>query len=416
MARTKKENTETGEFDIESFSKKMIEQMNEMLGTKVVYNLAEDDSPGKVEKWYSTNCRLLDWVISGRKDGGFPGGRFVEISGPEAIGKSHIAYQVARWVQDHGGITNYCDTEEASLEENIRRLGVNTRNGRFQYSKPTSIEETFRIFENFLKLTDAIPKDKKPPLCLVWDSLIGVGSEVEAEMDFADAQRPGVNAKQIAFGFRKIRNALNKNDALLLIINQVYDVINAGMYEKKTKQKGGAAPRYDSSVRLELNAFGHIYPDEMERQDAVAKGLSPIGIKVRANVIKNRVAPPFRSVEFEIHFGVGIKEHNSIWDLLCKEDEVDLGSDMLFKVMNNGAWKEFGVFKKDTGEEIMTSGKFRKKEIENKLMVEHKKIINDAIDVIMAKKMSKDNEEFKNMVDPSLLETDSDSDLLDEVG
>lgn len=415
MARTKKENSDSGEFDIEKFADNMLNQMNDVLGEQMVFNLGENENPAKIEKWYSTSCRLLDWVLSGRKDGGFPGGRFCEIHGAESIGKSHISYQVVRSVLENGGLVNYCDTERASDVKNLKNLKIDINSKRFQYSKPDSIENVFRVIENFLKLAESIPKDKKPLICFVWDSLIGVGSEVEAEMDFADAQRPGVNAKQIAFGFRKIRNAIDRNNALLLIVNQVYDVINAGMYEKKTKAKGGAAPRYDSTVRVELNAFGEVYPDEMERQEAVAKGLMPIGIKVRAYIAKNRVAPPKRSVEFEIHFGVGIKEHNSIWELLNKEEEINLGNDLVFKVIGNGAWKEFGVFKKGTGEEIVNSGKFRKRDLEEKLMVEHKKIINDAIDVIMARKMSADNDEYKDAIDPSMLEV-NDDEAFDEVG
>ncbi len=415
MAKTKKEDT-SEEFDADKFSDEMIEKMNSMFDAKIVHNLAKDSDPATIKKWYSTKSKLLDWVISGRKQGGFPGGRVCEISGVESIGKSHIAYQVARWTQENGGINCYEDTELASSIENLKNLGINVGK-RFQYSKPKSIEETFRIAEAFLKLALPVPKSKRPPLCIVWDSLGGMGSEYEQGLDFSDPLRPGANAKQIAFGLRKIRNSLNETDATFIVINQVYDIINAGMYEKKTQSKGGRGLKYDCAVRVELAACGHVYPDDMERQEAIAKGLNSIGIKVRATTVKNKVASPFRTIEFEIHYGVGIKEYNQIWELLCKANEVDLGNGMLFKIISNGAWKNFGLYDKTNGVEVMTSGSFRKKELEHKLTIEHKKIIDDAIDVVMAHKMSKDNEEENSSIDPALLEVEgeSSSDLIDDL-
>lgn len=414
MAKVKKTDDD---FDIDSFSDKMIDQMNDMLGVKVVHNLGISEDPARIKKWYSTGCKSLDWIVGGSANSGFPGGRVSEVSGVESIGKSHVAYQVARCVQESNGITCYEDTELASSIENLQRLGINTAK-RFQYSKPKSIEETFRVAEAFLKLVSPIPKDKKPKLCLVWDSVGGMGSEYEESLDFTDPLRPGANAKQIAFGLRKIRNALNDNDGLFLIINQVYDIINAGMYDKKTQTKGGRGLKYDCAVRVELSAHGSVYPDDMDRQEAIAKGLSPIGIKVKATTTKNKVAQPFRSVEFEIHFGVGIKEHNQMWDLLCKAGDVELENGMVFRVITNGAWKNFGVFQKDTDTEVMSTGNFRKKELEHKIMKEHAKLIEDAFNVVMSNKMRKDNMN-ESTIDPTILEAMEkrfEDEILDELG
>ena len=404
MAKLKKE-----EFDIDAFTNDVIDDINKNAGVEIAYNLAVSEDPAKIKRWNSTGSKLLDGICSGSTiigRAGFPAGRFVEISGPESIGKSHIAYQVARVIQENGGITNYADTELASSISNLQALGIDTGK-RFIYSKPKTIEQVFESSTDFMKRADLIPKSKRDniPLCVVWDSVGGVGSKAEEDMAMDESQRPGHNARQISLGLRKVKNAIDRNNCVFVIINQIYDIINAGMYDKKTQTKGGKGLKYDSSIRLELQACGYVYPNEMDRKTAITNKVSPIGIKICATTVKNKVASPFRSVEFEIHFGVGIKEHMSIWDWFVNAKEVKT-SQGIVKVLNNGAWKEIGLFDPETGEEVFTSGKFRKKDTEKvlngtfKTTVGKREVFDEALEVLMRDKMDPHNSSA-NEFDPS---------------
>lgn len=389
MAKTKKEEKV---FDADIFCADVITSLNEDAGREISFDLGMSEDPAKIKRWISTGSKLLDGICSGRiYGGGVPAGRFVEISGPESIGKSHIAYQVARCIQQSGGITNYGDTELASSVDNLRALGINVEK-RFIYSKPKTIEEVFENCSSFLKKAELIPKNKRDdiPLAYIWDSVGGVGSGAEEIMSMDDNQRPGHNARIITLGLRKVKNSIDRTDCLFLIVNQIYDIINAGMYDKKTQTKGGKGLKYDCSIRIELQAKGFVYPNEIDNKEAYTKNIPPIGIKIKATTVKNKVASPFRSVEFEIHFGVGIKEHMTIWKWLVDAGETKTKNGIV-KVTNNGAWKEIGLFDPGTGEEILTTGKFRKKQTEEILDGEHKDIWDAALDVLMRAKMDPGN-------------------------
>ena len=209
-------------------------------------------------------------------------------------------------------------------------------------------------------------------------------------MSMDDNQRPGHNARIITLGLRKVKNSIDRTDCLFLIVNQIYDIINAGKFDKKTQTKGGKGLKYDCSIRIELQAKGFVFPNEMDSKEAFTNNVPPIGIKIKATTVKNKVASPFRSVEFEIHFGIGIKEHMTIWKWLVDAGETTVKGGFV-KVTANGAWKEIELFDPTTGESILTSGKFRKKQIEEILEGEHKDVWNAALEVIMHAKMDPGN-------------------------
>jgi len=385
--------------DIKAFSNKMIENLNAKLGGKggkIFYNLGQDkEDPAKIKRWYSTHSMTLDWIC-GAENKGMPGGRLVEVFGPESIGKSHICYQMARWVQEHGGISLYIDTELATSVPNLMDLGVDVGE-RFIYAKVDSIEGAFEAAEEFLK--EVAPLGQDVPIAVFWDSIGGIGSRIERDMSFDDIQRPGLNAKQITFGLRKIMPAINEAAALFVLVNQEYDILNAQKFDAKKKEtKGGKMIKYGSSVRLGIAKVTDVYPDEMDKKQAYAKGILPCGIRVRARTYKNKVAAPFRSAEIDIIFGVGIKEHSAIWDMFNNEKEIHV-LDKIYR-FSSSQWKKITIVDAATGKDLEEI-KFRKKETEEMLMEKHRDITQACFDSVMGRVMQRNNSEF-NEYDPEL--------------
>lgn len=394
MAKSKKGKKEEGSFDLDAFAADMIKDINEELGEEIAYNLGISEDPAKIKKWYSTGSKLLNAICSGDIDKGLPAGRVVEVSGPESIGKSHIAYQVARAIMENGGLVNYADTEKASSIENLRSLGIDVDSKRFIYAKPSSIEQTFENCEAFLKNIMKLPKKVRDEVDVgfFFDSVAAIGSKKEREIAMTDHQQPGLNAKQMTFGLRRIIDPIDKANCLFFAVNQVYDKLNAGMYEKKTTTKLGKGIRYQASIRLELQAVRYVYPDEMDKQKAVAAGVQASALTVRCSTVKNKVSSPNRMIEFNIVFGKGIEEHMQIWEMFAKAGEIATQHGTV-KVANNGAWKELVLFDSDTGEILKTTGKFRKKETKQQLAGEHEQYWDEALRVLMHEKMfGKDKE------------------------
>lgn len=388
MAKKKDDNKDV---DIASISNKMISNLNKKFGKKkVFYNLSDGEDPAQIQRWYSTGVKMLDKICAGNlvSDGGVPGGRFIEIYGPESIGKSHICYQIARETQEAGGIVLYVDTELATSIPNLVALGVDINRG-FIYAKVSCIEEVFEAAEEFLK--EMSEYGQKIPIAIIWDSIGGIGSRIEEGMAFDDIQRPGLNAKQITFGLRKIMPAINESAATFVAVNQVYDILDAGRYDtKKQETKGGKMIKYMATLRLEIKKVTEVWPENLERKQALAKGYkNPIGIKVRCKTYKNKIAPPGRSVEFEIHFGVGIKEHMQMWDILKDQKEFTIGDKMYqFK---SDQWKRIVTYNAKTGEEL-SEVKCRLKDLEDFLMKENKEIVFQCIDEVMTEKMKQEND------------------------
>lgn len=394
-----KKEKEVNDKDIKEFSNKMIENLNAKLGgkgNKIFYNLGVDkEDPAKIKRWYSTHSMTLDWIC-GAENKGMPGGRLVEIFGAESIGKSHVCYQMARWIQENGGISLYIDTELATSVPNLQDLGVDVSD-RFIYAKVDSIEGAFEAAEEFLK--EVAPLGASVPIGVFWDSIGGIGSRIERDMSFDDIQRPGLNAKQITFGLRKIMPAINECSALFVLVNQEYDILNAQKFDSKKKEtKGGKMIKYGSSVRLGIARVTDVYPDEMDKKKAYTEGIMPCGIRVRARTYKNKVAAPFRSAEFDIIFGVGIKEHSAIWDMFNNAKEINVGGKIY--QFTSAAWRKIEICDASTGEKI-DEIKFRKADTEEYLMNLHRDITRVCFDSIMGNVMQRNNKEA-NEFDPSI--------------
>ena len=361
---------------LDDFTSDLIKSLNKERGSRVAYNLSTDDSPTHVNRWIGTGSKQLDYIIANKKDGGLPEGRIVEIFGPPSIGKSHIAIQVARSTQQMGGIVVYIDTENATSVENLGLLGVDITK-RFVYVDTHCTEEVLSIAESTIMKAKAMNKDV--PITIVWDSVAASSPKAELIGDY-DKETIGLQARAISKGMRKITGVIGNQNVLFVILNQIRTKIGV-MYGDPTTTPGGKAIPFHSSVRIKLGAGQQI-------QD---KNKNVVGIHVSAKTIKNKVAAPFRDCKFEIHFGIGIKEHEQIFDELRKHGKEIIGENEVI-VSGSGTWKSLIVSNAATGE-VMIEKKFYKSDFDKVLVdPQYSSFIDALLERAMIRKMSNANE------------------------
>ena len=358
---------------MEDFTSDLIVALNREHGARVAYNLSQDESPTHVKRWISTGSKLLDYICSNRRNGGLPEGRIVEIFGPPSIGKSHIATQIARTTQKMGGIAVYIDTENATSVENLEMLGVDVSN-RFVYVDTHCTEEVFKVAESVILKSKGMDKDV--PVTIIWDSVAASSPKAELLGDY-DKETIGLQARTISKGMRKITGVIGDQNVLFVILNQTRMKIGV-MFGDPTTTPGGKAIPFHATTRIKLGAGQQI-----------KDGDDVIGIHVSAKTIKNKVAAPFRTANFEIHFGVGIKEHEQIFDLLRKHGPEIIGGNEIV-VSGTGSWKTLSVTDTKTGE-IIIEKKFHKPKFDEIISnPEYSKFIDDLLDTAMVKKFASD--------------------------
>jgi len=378
----------------EDFTVDLISALNKEHGSRVAYNLSQDESPTHVKRWISTGSRQLDYIVSNRSEGGLPEGRIVEIFGPPSIGKSHIAIQIARSTQSMGGVVVYIDTENATSVENLKHLGVNISK-RFVYVDTHCTEEVLSIAESTILKARAMEKDV--PITIIWDSVAASSPKAELLGDY-DKESIGLQARAISKGMRKITGIIGQTNTLFVILNQIRMKIGV-MYGDPTTTPGGKAIPFHSSVRIKLGAG----------QQITNKDKEVIGINVSAKTIKNKVSPPFRTANFEIHFGKGIREHEQVFDLLRRHgSEIIDGNEVC--VSGTGSWKSLTVVDTKTGE-VIVEKKFYKNEFDK---IIKSPAYSDYVDQLLERAMIKNLNDEPDIDPDSFVEISAVKDMLEE--
>jgi recombination protein RecA len=301
---------------------------------KVAFFLDEDEAPTNVDGWVSTGCAMLDVAISNRPYGGLPVGRIVEVTGLEQSGKSLLSAHLLAETQKLGGVAVLIDTETAVSREFLEAIGVDV--SKLLYVSADSVEQIFDFTETIIEKVRETSKDRL--VTIVTDSVAAASSKAELASDYGKDGYATDKAIIISKAMRKITNMIGRQKILLVYTNQLRQKMNAMPFGDPWTTSGGKALAFHASVRLRLKVTGQIKM-KVGGQDKI------VGMKVRAQVVKNRMGPPLRSTDFEIYFDRGIDNYGS-WLGVMKENKV---------VKQAGAW--YTYVDTETGEEVKFQSK-----------------------------------------------------------
>jgi recombination protein RecA len=291
-----------------------IGQIDQNFGKGSVMKLGQKDQALDIEA-ISTGSLSLDIALG---IGGLPKSRIVEIYGPESSGKTTLALQAIAEAQKTGGVCAFVDAEHALDPTYARKLGVDT--SELLISQPDTGEQALEIADTLVR-SGAVS-------VLVVDSVAALTPRAELEGDMGDTH-VGLQARLMSQALRKLTGSISKSNTMVIFINQIRMKIGV-MFGSPETTAGGNALKFYSSVRLDIRRIGAI-----KEKDEI------IGNQTRVKVVKNKVAPPFKVVEFDIMYGEGISKMGELIDLGAKANIIE----------KSGAWYSYKGEKIGQGKE-----------------------------------------------------------------
>ena len=278
-------------------------QIDKQYGKGTIMKLG--DSPKQNVDVIPTGSIMIDHALG---VGGVPRGRIIEIYGPEASGKTTLSMQVVAEAQKTGGYAAFIDAEHAFDARYAKALGINT--DELLISQPDSGEQALEITETLIR-SGALD-------VIVVDSVAALVPRAELEGEMGDSH-VGLQARLMSQALRKITGVVSKTRTSCIFINQVREKIGV-MFGNPETTTGGRALKFYSSVRIDIRRIG-----------SIKKGDDVIGNRTKVKVVKNKLAPPFKTVEFNIMYGKGISRISEILDLAVEFDIIE----------KRGSWYRF---------------------------------------------------------------------------
>jgi recombination protein RecA len=273
-----------------------VSQIERQYGKGAIMKLGADAMLGEIPV-VSTGSLSLDLALG---VGGLPKGRVVEIFGPEASGKTTLALHAIAEIQKEGGIAAFIDAEHALDVRYANRLGVKTDD--LLISQPDTGEQALEIAEILIR-SNAVDM-------IVIDSVAALVPKAEIEGDMGDAHM-GLQARLMSQALRKLTAVISKSNSILIFINQIRMKIGV-MFGNPETTTGGNALKFYASVRLDIR-----------RMAAIKQGQDVIGSRTKVRIVKNKVAPPFKEVEFDLIHGEGISREGDVLDLAAEKNIVE---------------------------------------------------------------------------------------------
>lgn len=284
--------------------KKLVKSITKNFGEEAV--MVMDDEATKNVETISSGSLILDKAIG---IDGYPKGRIIEIYGPESSGKTSLALHAIAEVQKQGGQAAFVDAENALDIQYAKNIGIDTE--KLLLSQPDSGEQALGIVEKLVGsgLVDIV----------VVDSVAALVPEVELLGEMND-QTIGAQARLMSKGLRKMVKAINQNNVIVIFINQLREKVGV-IYGNPETTSGGRALKFYSSVRIDIR-----------RSEYIKKDGDTIGIKSKVKIVKNKVAPPFKTVVLDIIYGKGISKTAELIDLATESGIIDKA----------GSWYAYG--------------------------------------------------------------------------
>jgi recombination protein RecA len=316
------------------------EQIEKKFGKGAIMKLGENAASDQIAA-IPTGALALDAALG---IGGVPRGRIVEIYGPESSGKTTLALQILSEAQAMGGIVAFIDAEHALDPSYAARLGVDI--DEILISQPDTGEQG-------LEITDMLVRSGAVDVIVI-DSVAALVPRAEIEGEMGDAS-VGLQARLMSQALRKLAGSLSKSNTTCIFINQLREKIGV-MFGSPETTTGGRALKFFSTIRIDVR-----------RIDSIKQGADIVGSRVRAKVVKNKVAPPFRQAEFDLMYGTGISKEGSILDLGVEEGIV----------AKSGSWYTYGEERLGQGREAAKDFLRENPDIRNEL----ERLIREALDL-----------------------------------